>query len=103
MTSISEFVFPKNFPRYEDTSDPQATVYEGIPFMGVWGFSWGMLQGRCSFLMTFARNGWSSNWAVMGWAIVECVASGADGTNSGGGDGFECQMFVAGYFFNYKY
>lgn len=44
-----------------------------------------MLQGRCSFLMTFARNGWSSNWAVMGWAIVECVASGADGTNSGGG------------------
>ena len=37
----------------------------------------------------------------MGWAIVECVASGADGTNSGGGDGFECQMFGSGYFFNY--
>ena len=38
MKSISEFVFPKNFPRYEDTPDPQATVYEGIAFMGVWGF-----------------------------------------------------------------
>ena len=52
--------------------------------------------------MTFARNGWSSNWAVMGWAIVECVASGADGTNSGGGMDLSVKCSFQDIFSNIK-